>query len=160
VILAAVACGIVGLVIQRNRLQARNAPLRGEIEARVRFESPLDGLEKLGSGGFGGSPRYWHTLRGPRRLIVGADAFMISAPQALSEFVFTGAETSIALAQMRFGPAGRDWIVITGHPGGRSVQLAITHAGNLMQIWQALAATGATLTLSRVAVHRRFRAAE
>jgi hypothetical protein len=54
--------------------------------------------QKLGSGGFGGT-RYWYTQKGPKRLIVGADAFMISAPQALSEFVFTGAESSIALTR-------------------------------------------------------------
>jgi hypothetical protein len=146
VILAVIVCGAAGLVIKRNRQRTGNAPLRGEIEARVCFESPLDGVEKLGSGGFGGT-RYWYTQRGPTRLIVGADAFMISAPQALSEFVFTGAESSIALAQMRFGPSGRDWIVITGHSGRRQVQLAITHDGNLMGIWRALAATGAALTL-------------
>lgn len=146
VILAVVVCGAAGLVIQRNRQRAGNAPVRGEIEARVCFESPLDGVEKLGSGGFGGT-RYWYTQKGPKRLIVGADAFMISAPQALSEFVFTGAESSITLTQMRFGPAGRDWIVITGHSGGRQVQLAITHGGNLMDIWRALAATGAALAL-------------
>ena len=146
VILAIIVCGAAGLVIKRNRQRAGNAPLRGEIEARVCFESPLDRVEKLGSGGFGGTG-YWYTQRGPTRLIVGADAFMISAPQALSEFVFTGAESSISLAQMRFGPAGQDWIVIAGHSGGRQVQLAITHGGNLMGIWRALAATGAALTL-------------
>ncbi len=47
---------------------------------------------------------------------------------------------------MGFGPADRDWIVITGRPdGGRQVQLAVTHGEHLMDIWQALAATGATL---------------
>ena len=42
-------------------------------------------------------------MRGPKRLIVGTDAFMISAPQALCEFVFTGRESSIAFTQMWLG---------------------------------------------------------
>jgi hypothetical protein len=41
---------------------------------------------------------------------------------------------------------GRDWIVITGEAGGRQVQLAITR-DNLLDVWQALAGTGAALGL-------------
>jgi hypothetical protein len=145
VILAVIVCGAVGLVIRRNRDRATNAPLRAEIEARICFETALDRVEVLGTGGFRGTRRYWHTKRGPTRLVVGTDFFMISAPQALSEYVFTGRESSIAIAQMPFGPAGRDWIVIKGQAGGRQVQLALTHRGNLMDIWRALAGTGAAL---------------
>jgi hypothetical protein len=32
-----------------------------------------------------------------------------------------------------------------GQAGGRQVQLAFTHGGNLMDVWQALAGTGAAL---------------
>jgi hypothetical protein len=87
----------------------------------------------------------WIDVRGPTRLIVGTDAFMISAPQALSEFVFTGGESSISLTQMRFGPAGRDWIVIKDLADGSRVQLAITTPGSLTDAWRALAGTGAAL---------------
>ena len=146
-IFAVVVCGVAGLIVQRNRGRARNAPLRGEIEAQVRFETDLGHLCKLGTGGFGGTRGVWINVRGPKRLTVGTDAFMISAPQALREFVFTGRESSIALTQMRFGPVGRDWIVITGQDGGRQVQLAIMPNGTVMDVWQALAATGAELAL-------------
>lgn len=71
-----------------------------------------------GTGGQRGTRGAWIDVRGPTRLVVGTDAFMISAPQALSEFVFTGRESSIAFTQMQFGPAGRDWIVIKGPAGG------------------------------------------
>jgi hypothetical protein len=82
-------------------------------------------------------------LRGPKRLIVGTDAFMVSAPQSLSEFVFRGSESSIAFGQA-VNPD--DCIMITGQAGGRQVQLAIT-GGNLPDIWQALAGTGAAFVL-------------
>jgi hypothetical protein len=145
VILAAVVCGAACLFIQRNRERARNAPLRSAIEARVCFETALGRVCKLGTGGLGGTRGVWIDVRGPKRLIVGADAFMISAPQALREFVFTGRESSIALTQMPFGPAGRDWIVIKGLADGGRIQLAITAHGNLMDVWQAIAGTGAVL---------------
>ena len=144
-ILAAVVCIAAGLVIRRNRARARNTPLVSGIEAQVCFESRLDRVCKLGTGGLGGTRGVWIDVRGPKRLIVGTDAFMISAPQALREFVFTGRESSIALTQMRFGPAGRDWIVIKGLADGSQVQLAITTQGNLTDVWQALAGTGASL---------------
>ena len=144
VVLAVIVCGIAGLVIRRNRERSRNAPLRSEIEARVCFETTLRRVCKLGTGGLGGTRGVWIDVRGPKRLVVGTDAFRIFAPQALSEFVFIGRETSIALTQMRFGPAGRDWIVIKGQADGRQVQLAITQ-DNLMDIWQALAGTGAAV---------------
>jgi hypothetical protein len=53
VVLAAVVCGVVYLVIRRNRERSRNAPLVREIEAQVCFESRLDRVCKLGTGGFG-----------------------------------------------------------------------------------------------------------
>jgi hypothetical protein len=148
-ILAAILCVVAALIIQRNRERARNAPLRGEIEAQVCFRTPLRRVCKLGTGGFGGNRGVWIDVRGPKRLTVGTDAFMISAPQALREFAFTGRETSIALTRMRFGPAGRDWIVITGQASGRPVQLALLPfdlpPDDLPNTWHALAGTGASL---------------
>jgi hypothetical protein len=122
--------------------RAANAPLRSEIEAQVRFEMRLDQARILGTGGFGGTRGYWISLRGPKRLTVGTDAFMVSASQALREFVFTGRETSIAFSQAPSRLGHREWIVITGPAGGRQVQLAITR-DNLPEVWQALAGTGA-----------------
>ena len=138
-----IAGGFVYLFTRRNRERAGNAPLRGEIEAQVRFEATLDRASILGTGGFGGTRGVWIPLRGPKRLIVGTDAFMVSAPQALSEFVFRGSESSIAFGQV-VNPD--DCIMITGQAGGRQVQLAIT-GGNLPDIWQALAGTGAAHVL-------------
>jgi hypothetical protein len=135
--------GWVYMFKQRNRERARNAPLRAEIEAQARFETVLYRASVLGTGGFGGTRGYWIRLRGPKRLIVGTDAFMVSAPQSLREYVFTGHESSIAFTRMPSRPVDRDWIVITGQAGGRHVQLAITQ-DNLPDIWRALAATGAT----------------
>jgi hypothetical protein len=135
--------GIVYLFTRRNRERARNAPLRGEIEAQVCFETALDRASILGTGGFGGTRGVWIPLRGPKRLVVGTDAFMVSAPQALREFVFRGPESSIAFGQA-VNPD--DCIMITGQAGGRQVQLAITR-DNLPDIWQALAGTGAALVL-------------
>lgn len=134
--------GFMYLLMRRNRERSGNAPLRAEIEAHVCFESILYRASVLGKGGFGGTRGYWIVLRGPKRLIVGNDAFMISAPQALRQFVFTGRESSIAFTQVPSRLVVRDWIVITGQAGGRQVQLAITQ-DNLMDAWQALAATGA-----------------
>jgi hypothetical protein len=88
----------------------------------------------------------WISVRGPKRLIVGTDAFMVSAPQALRELVFAGRESSIAMTRMPFRLADRDWIVITGQADGSQVQLAIT-TDNLLDAWQALAGTGAALAL-------------
>jgi hypothetical protein len=137
--------GFVYLFIRRNRERAGNAPLRGEIEARVCFETTLDRASILGTGGFGGTRGVWIRLRGPKRLIVGTDAFMVSAPQALRDFVFRGSESSIAFGQA-VNPD--DCIMITGQAGGRQVQLAIT-GDNLPDIWRALAATGAALRLCK-----------
>jgi hypothetical protein len=135
--------GLVYMFMRQNRERAGNAPLRDEIAARVCFETTLDRASFLGTGGFGGTRGVWIRLRGPKRLTVGTNAFMVSAPQALSEFVFRGSESSIA-----FGQAVNrdDCIMITGQAGGRQVQLAIT-GGNLPDIWQALAGTGAAFVL-------------
>jgi hypothetical protein len=133
--------GIVLLYTRRNRERDRNAPLRGEIEARVCFKTALDRVSVLGTGGFGGTRGVWISVRGPKRLIVGTDAFMISAPQALREFVFRGPESSIAFGQA-VDPG--DCIMISGQNNGRQVQLAIT-GDNPQDIWQALAGTGAAL---------------
>lgn len=85
--------GIVYMFTQRNRVRTRNAPLRAEIEAQVSYETALERASILGTGGFGGTRGYWISLRGPKRLIVGTDAFMVCAPQAFREFVFTGRES-------------------------------------------------------------------
>jgi hypothetical protein len=102
----------------------------------VCFETTLDRVSILSRG-------MWIPVRGPKRLIVGTDAFMISAPQALRKFVFRGPESSIAFGQA-VNPG--DYIRITGQVDGRQVQLAITR-DNLHDIWQALAGTGAALVL-------------
>jgi len=139
-----IAGGWVYMFRRRSSERSANAPLRGEIQAGVRFQTILDRASVLGTGGFAGTRGYWIPLRGPKRLTVGTDAFMVSAPLALREFVFTGRESSIAFTQMPSRLVTRDWIVITGQAGGRQVQLAITQA-NLQDAWQALAATGAAL---------------
>jgi hypothetical protein len=134
---------IVYLFVRRSRERARNAPLRAGIEAQVCFEATLDRASVLGTGGFGGTRGVWIRLQGPKRLVVGTEAFMISAPQALREFIFVGTESSIA-----FGRAVNpdDCIMITGEAGGRQIQLAIT-GKNLQGIWRALAATGVAVML-------------
>jgi hypothetical protein len=134
--------GWVYLFTRRNRERGRNAPLRAGMEAQVCFETILYRASILGTGRFGGTRGYWIPLRGPKRLIVGADAFMISVPLALREFVFAGRGSSIAFTRMPSRLVDRDWIVIEGQAGGRQVQLAITQ-DNLLDVWQALARTGA-----------------
>jgi hypothetical protein len=146
--LAIIASGWVYMVKRRDRERAGNAPLRGEIEARVCFETRLDRVSILGTGGFRGTRGYWISFRGPKRLVVGTNAFMISMPQALREYVFTGCESSMTFSQMPSGLAARDWIVITGQAGGRQVQLAITNKERLPDIWQALVGTGITPVLA------------
>jgi hypothetical protein len=151
VVTAAVLCVIAYLFIRRNRERAGSAPpgtggapLPDKIEARVSFRTPLYRASVLGTGGFGGTRGMWIPLRGPKRLIVGTDTFMVSAPLALREYVFTGRESSMALSQAPSQLVDRDWIVITTQAGGRQVRLAITR-DNLPEIWQALAGTGVTL---------------
>jgi hypothetical protein len=136
--------GWIYMFARRNRERARNAPLRGKVVEHVCFEASLYRASVLGTGGFGGTRGYWIPLRGSKRLVVGKDAFMVSAPQALREYVFAGSESSIGFAQMpsRLIDRDRDWIVITGQSGGREIQLAITQ-DNLRDVWQALAETGA-----------------
>jgi hypothetical protein len=141
---AAILCGFVYLFVRRNRERTRNAPLRHEIEARVSFRTRLDRASVLGTGGFGGTRGMWIPLQGPKQLVVGTDAFMVSAPQALREIVFTGYESSIALSQAPSRVAVRDWIIITGQTGGRQVRLAIAR-DNMPELWQVLAGTGVTL---------------
>jgi hypothetical protein len=131
------------LFTRQNRERAANAPLRNEIQERVCLSTRLDHVSKLGTGGFQGTPGMWIRVQGPKRLVVGADAFMISMPQALHEYVFTGRESSIAISQAPSRLVQRDWIIITGQAGGRQVQIAITKKEGLPEIWQALAGTGA-----------------
>jgi hypothetical protein len=144
VVTLAILCGIAYLFVRRNRERDRNAPLRTDIEARVSFRAPLNRVSVLGTGGFGGTRGMWIPLRGPKRLTVGTDAFMISAPQALREYVFTGRDSSIALSQAPSRIVSRDWIVVTRQDGNRRLRLAITR-DNLPEVWQALAGTGVTL---------------
>ncbi len=138
-----VISGLLYLFMRQNRERTINAPLRDEIQAGVRFAAKLDHARILGTGGFRGTRGVWISLRGPKRLVVGADAFMISSPQAGREFVFTGRESSIRFSQAPSRLVQRDWIVITGQAGDRQVQLAITKKAGLPEIWQALAGTGA-----------------
>jgi hypothetical protein len=128
--------------MQKNRERAMNAPLRGEIEARVCFETTLDHASILGTGGFGGTRGMWIARRRPMRLVVGTDAFMVYSPFGW-EYVFRGCESSIAFSQAPSFLVNRDWIVITGQNGARQVQIAVTKKDSLPEIWQALAGTGA-----------------
>ena len=139
----AILGGIASLFVRRSRERGENAPLRNEIEAGASYRAPLRRASVLGTGGFGGTRGVWISLRGPKRLTVGADAFMVSAPQALREYVFTGRDSSIALSQAPSRIVDRDWIVITRRDGGRQLRLAIT-GDNLPEVWQALAGTGVT----------------
>jgi hypothetical protein len=138
----AILAGIMFLIMRRNRDRERtvNAPLRGEVQAGVRFATRLDHVRILGTGGVGGTRGQWIDKRGPKRLVVGADAFTI---EAFREYVFTGRESSIRFSQAPSRLVQRDWIVITGLAGGRQVQLAITKKAGLPEIWQALAGAGA-----------------
>ena len=136
-----------GTRIWLNRQRARNAPLRSEIQADVRLATGLDRASILLKNGFGGT--WWGSLQGPRRLTVGTDAFIFSAPNALKEYVFKGCECSIAISQAPSRFVNRDWIVITGEVGDRLVQLAISH-DNLLEVWQALAETGAVVASTEV----------
>lgn len=138
----AVPVVIVFLVTRRNRERVRDVALRSEIEARVCFATTLDHVSILGAGGLWGTRGQWIPVRGPKRLIVGTNAFMISAPLALREFLFRGCESSIAFSHAPSRFINRDWIVITGQVGGREVRIAITR-DNLLDVWQALAGTGA-----------------
>lgn len=140
-----VLAAIVVTVRRRSRERTGNAALRGEIAAQVHFATTLDRARVLGTGGFGGTRGQWISLRGPKRLIVGTNAFMISAPQAFRVLVFRGCESSIALSQVPSRFTSRDWIVITGQADGRQIQLAITR-DNLPDVWQALAGTGVDQT--------------
>jgi hypothetical protein len=144
VVTLAIPCAIVYLFVRRNRERDGNAPLRSEIQARVSFRAPLKGASVLGTGGFGGTRGVWIPLRGPKRLTVGADAFIVSAPQAMREYAFTGRDSSIALSRAPSRIANREWIVVTRQDGDRQLRLAIT-TDNLPEVWQALAGTGATL---------------
>ena len=135
----------VRLLMQRNRERATNAPLRSNVLAQVRFETTFFRASRLGAR------REWIPLRGPKRLIVGTNAFVVSAPQALREFAFTGGESSVAFTRMpgRLAGRDRDWIIITGQSGGSQVQLAIG-PDNLLQVWQALTETGAAVVSNEV----------
>lgn len=144
VVTLAVPCGILYLLVRRNRERDRNAPLRNEIAAGVFFRARLHRASVLSRGGFGAPRGMWIPLRGPKRLTVGTDGFAVSAPQALREFVFTGRDSSIAVSRAPSRIVNRDWIVITRQDGDRQVGLAITK-DNLPEVWQALAGTGVTL---------------
>jgi hypothetical protein len=78
---------------------------------------------------------------GPKRLIVGTDAFRVVGP--FGEYVFRGRESSIAFSQEPSRAAARDWIIITGQSSTRQVQLAISRKDALPGIWRALEGTGA-----------------
>jgi hypothetical protein len=94
---------------RRNRERGRNAPLRAEIEAQRCFETILYRASVLGTGGFGGTRGYWIPLRGPKRLIVGTDAFMVSAPQGLRALYLPDGNRPLRSLGCR--PA---WLTVTG----------------------------------------------
>jgi hypothetical protein len=144
VVILAIPCVIVYLLARQHRERNGNAPLVIELGERVSFRASLDRASVLGTGGFGGTRGAWIRLRGPKRLTVGTDAFMVSAPLAGREFVFTGRDSSIALSQSPSRIVTQDWIVVTRRDGDRQLRLAITR-DNLPEVWQALAATGVTL---------------
>jgi hypothetical protein len=138
---ASIALGVVwaSTRIWLSRQRARNAERRSEIEAHACYEAALRHARLFMTGGLGGNR--WADVQGPRRLIVGADAFIFSAPNALREFVFSGPGCSIAHCQASSGFVDRDWIVITGQANSRQIQLAISD-DNLPEIWQALTSAG------------------
>lgn len=144
VVILAIPCVIVYLLARQHRERDGNTPLRIEIGERVFFRAPLYRASVLGTGGFGGTRGVWFPLHGPKRLTVGTDAFMVSAPQAGREFVFTERDSSIALSQAPSRVVTRDWIVVTRQDGDQQLRLAITR-DNLPEVWQALAGTGVTL---------------
>lgn len=139
--------GIVCIFVRQARQRARSAPLRAEIraeiEARVCFATTIDRVRILGMGGFEGTRGHWIAVMkgGPKRLIVGTDAFRVVGP--FGEYVFRGCESSIAFSQEPSRAVTRDWIIITGQSGTRQVQLAISRKDALPEIWRALEGTGA-----------------
>ncbi|HUC26845.1 MAG TPA: hypothetical protein VMA73_29455 [Streptosporangiaceae bacterium] len=133
-----------GTRIWLNRQRAKTSGLRSEIEAHVCFETTLARASLLGTRGYtglGGTRGQWLPMQRPRRLIVGTDAFIFSAPNALKEYAFRGHDCSIAYSQAPSKFVTRDWIIITGQAGRRPVQLAISD-DNLPEIWQALTDAG------------------
>jgi len=133
----------VGTRLWLNRQHARNSGLRAEIEAQMRFATTVDYARDNRVTTFARNGHAWVSLGRPMRLIVGTDAFIFEAPNALKEYVFRGSECSIAFSQEPSSVfVTRNWIVITGPARGRQVQLAISN-DNLMDIWQALTGAGA-----------------
>ena len=72
--------GIMYLLMRRNRDRSANAPLRDEIQAQVCLSTSLDHVSILGRGGFEGTRGQWIRFKGPKRLVVGTEASMISLP--------------------------------------------------------------------------------
>ena len=132
----AVMAIIICAFIRESRERASNAPLRFDIEMQVCFSIALDYAMLLGRGG------YWIALKGPKRLVVGTEAFMVVSSLGAA-YAFRGCESSITFSQAPSRVVSRDWIVITGQYGARQVQLAVTKKGKLPEIWQAIAGTGA-----------------
>jgi hypothetical protein len=90
----------LGTLIWRNRVRARNAPLRSEIEAQVRFATALDRASVLGTGWVGIRGR-WFPLQGPKRLIVGADAFIFSRAPGPSASLYSRAPNALSHSARR-----------------------------------------------------------
>jgi hypothetical protein len=153
VIVASIGVGCIllsaGMRVVVHRQRARTAMLRSEAAAGVQFETTLNATRWYKTNGnLWGEDRSWFSLPGPTQLTVGADAFIISAPKAFSEFAFKGCDCSISVSQTPSSPFRlRDWIVISGTGttplgSGRQAQLAISH-DNLQEIRRALVAAGA-----------------
>jgi hypothetical protein len=137
-----------GMRAYLSRQRGRIAALTSKTEAEPRFETTLNAARVAKPSTFAPDGRAWFSLRAPVQLMVGADAFIVSAPKAFQVYAFRGCECSISLSQAPSSPfAQRDWIVIMGLCKGpvgssRQARLAIAH-DNIWEIWRALAATGA-----------------
>ena len=129
VVMMAPLCIIYALMWASTRLwlqrqRGRNPELRGNIQAHISFETAIGHASLLGTRGyqgFGGTRGRRIPLRGPRRLTVGMDAFLFSAPNALKEYAFRGRECSITYSQAPSRFVNRNWIVITGEAEGRQL---------------------------------------
>src|ERR1700688_4611836 len=103
-----VIAGIVYVFRRLSRDHAVDRLIRDDTGGQVCFETALDRVSILGTGGFGGTRGYWIPRRPPRRLIVVTDAFVVAS--SIREEVFNGSESSIKFSQEPSRLATRDWI--------------------------------------------------
>ena len=122
---------ILFLFMRQNRERTANAPLRGEIQVGVFRRRDLIMPACSARADLGVPAARGSALRGPKRLIVGADAFMISCPRPSANMYLPDASHPSRFSQAPSRIVQRDWIIITGQVGGRQVQLAITKKAGL-----------------------------